>query len=51
MKDEIPKQTKMWTCGICNITCTNKNRTNHLRTDKHKKNEKNEKNEKKQLDL
>ena len=48
MKDKIPKEIKMWTCDVCNIKCTNKNRTNHIRTDKHKKNEKTEK---KQLDV
>ena len=49
MDDQISKQTnktknvyktEMWTCNICNYTGTNKNKTNHLRTDKHKNNEK-----------
>lgn len=45
MKDQI-KQTKkcvkpkMYTCEACQYTGTNKNKTNHIRTDKHKNNEK-----------
>ena len=47
MNDEISDKTKqtkkvykskMWTCEVCNIPCTMKNKTNHLRTDKHKNN-------------
>jgi hypothetical protein len=51
MQDKISKQTiktkkvykpKMWTCEFCKYTGTIKNKTNHLRTNKHKNNEKKE---------
>jgi ribosomal protein L37AE/L43A len=41
MKDQISKKVykpKMWTCEECNYTCTNQNKTNHLRTNKHNNN-------------
>ena len=49
MDDQISKQTnetkkvcktKTWTCEACKYTCTNKNKTNHLRIYKHRMNQK-----------
>ena len=34
--------SKPWTCEFCKYTGTNKNKTNHLRTNRHKNNEKKE---------